>query len=81
MRWLPGGSLRAVAAAPLQLVEVDVQLDEAVAQRQHHRREPGTIRCSVCHEHHPCRAWRLARAQVLIMVRRAFQAARSGEPL
>ncbi|MFF5232797.1 hypothetical protein [Dactylosporangium sp. NPDC000521] len=58
-----------------------MRLDEAVAQRRHHRREPDMIRCSVCHEHHPCAEWRRARAVVLVLIRRAFAAARAGERL
>lgn len=57
-----------------------LQLD-AVQERRLHRREAGGTRCVTCLQRHPCAAWRLARAQVLIMVRRAFAAARAGEPL
>lgn len=56
-------------------------LDEAVALRRHHRREPDSVRCEVCHERHPCAEWRRARAVVLVLIRRAFAAARRGEQL
>lgn len=58
-----------------------MQLREAIETREHHQREPGTPRCVVCHERHPCAEWRRARAVVLVMLRRAFAAARAGEPL
>jgi hypothetical protein len=58
-----------------------VDLDEAIAGRRQHRREPGSIRCEVCHERHLCAEWRRARAVVLVLVRRAFAAARAGDAL
>ncbi|GLL05117.1 hypothetical protein GCM10017581_068640 [Dactylosporangium matsuzakiense] len=56
-----------------------MQLGEAVRRREHHRRAPGTLRCQVCHERHPCAGWRRARAVVLVLIRAAFTAARAQE--
>jgi hypothetical protein len=56
-------------------------LTDAVRERRLHKRHPTRTTCVVCAEQHPCRDWRLARAAVLIEVRRAFAAARMGEPL
>ncbi|WP_344610397.1 hypothetical protein [Dactylosporangium salmoneum] len=57
-----------------------MQLNEAVQQRQHHHRQAGGATCVVCGERHPCAEWRRARAVVLVLVRRAFAAARASEP-
>jgi hypothetical protein len=56
-------------------------LTDAVCERRLHRRRPDGTACAVCGERHPCHAWRLARAGVLVMVRRGFAAARNGESL
>jgi hypothetical protein len=54
-----------------------MSLAAAMVQRQEHRRaSDGT--CRRCGEAHPCPSWRLARAQVLVLVRAAFAAARAG---
>ncbi|MFD0580949.1 hypothetical protein [Dactylosporangium darangshiense] len=36
----------------------DVELSEAVDLRRYHRKEPGTVRCLICHERHPARGSR-----------------------
>lgn len=55
-----------------------MDLTTALNQRRHHRQDPAdwAARCHACDELWPCRAWRTARAVVLITVRRAFQVAR-----
>lgn len=59
-----------------------MELTDAVQRRAKHKPNPNAARqCAVCGERHPCREWRLARAAVLVAVRRAFAAARRGEAL
>ncbi len=56
----------------------------ALSELREHRRDYGhqdVRQCVVCHERHPCEPWRRARAEVLVLLRQAFQAARAGEPL
>jgi hypothetical protein len=55
-------------------------LRDAVERRRAHRRDPSTDLCVQCGDRHPCADWRLARANVLVMVRAGFAAARNGQP-
>jgi hypothetical protein len=55
-------------------------LTEAVRERRRHTRHQTGTTCVVCAERHPCRDWRLARAAVLIEMRRAFATTQPGEP-